>query len=97
MVKGFVKHLRISLEVMNYCIFTSFVAQMGSWFCKAKAHESSKSRWKHARSGRGETLLSSVEFISVSGPSVFSEHFPASNCVLPERGTQVNLVSQRKI
>lgn len=86
MVKGFVEHLRISLEVMNYCIFTSSVAQTGSWFCKAKALESSKSKWKHARSGRGQTLLSPVECISDSGPSVFSEHFPASNCILPERG-----------
>lgn len=60
--------------------FTSFVAQIRSWFPKAKAHESSKSRWKCAGNKRDPTLLNFVESIFSSGPDVFSKHFPVNNC-----------------
>lgn len=76
--------------------FTSFVARIRSWFPKAKAHESSESRWKCAGNNRGPTLSHFDESIFSSGPAVFSKHFPANNCVLSDRGTNVNFILQRK-
>lgn len=66
--------------------FTLFVASIRSWFPKAKFLESSKLRWKCVGNKRDPTLLNFVESIFSFDPAVIPKHFPANNCVLPDRG-----------